>query len=129
MGEKIQFDLVSPERLLLSMEVDAVNVPGIEGDFCVLPKHAPFMSLLRPGVISVTVSEKSMMYFVYGGFADVTPEGITILAERVLDDITKENIASEMNSLRQTLSDMEDESEQKILTSIIESLEDMSQTL
>ena len=82
---KVAFELVSPERLLLSEEVDMVVVPGDEGDFGVLTRHAPMISTLRPGVIQVhdggAVTES---IFVAGGFAEVTPARCTVLAEEAV---------------------------------------------
>ena len=82
---KVAFELVSPERLLLSEEVDMVVVPGDEGDFGVLVRHAPMISTLRPGVIQVhdggAVTES---IFVAGGFAEVTPARCTVLAEEAV---------------------------------------------
>jgi F-type H+-transporting ATPase subunit epsilon len=76
------FELVSPERLLFSGSVEAVVVPGAEGEFTVLRDHAPLMTTLKPGIVEVdeTSSKKSRL-FVRGGFADVSGEGLTILAE------------------------------------------------
>ena len=82
MADKISFDLVSPERLLLSEQVDMVTVPGREGDFGVLAGHMPLISSLRPGVIDVK-GDRDARYFVLGGFAEVTPEKLTVLAEDV----------------------------------------------
>jgi F-type H+-transporting ATPase subunit epsilon len=81
---KLHFDLVSPERLLISAEVDQVDVPGSEGDFGVLPLHAPVMTTLKPGVLTVHQGGKADKYFVRGGFAEVTLEGLTVLAEEAL---------------------------------------------
>ena len=85
MADKVEFELVSPERLLVSREVDMVVVPGEEGDFGVLPGHALFLSGVRPGVIEIydgdTVSDR---IFVAGGFAEVTGERCTVLAEEAL---------------------------------------------
>src|SRR5579875_539544 len=85
MADKLQFELVSPEKLLLSEPVGMVIVPGTEGNFGVLPGHALFISTVRPGVIDVyednTVSER---IFVAGGFAEVTPERCTVLADEAL---------------------------------------------
>ena len=83
MADKIAFDLVSPERLLLSEQVDMVTVPGREGDFGVLAGHMPLISSLRPGVIDVQ-GNGDTKYFVLGGFAEVTPDKLTVLAEDVL---------------------------------------------
>ena len=85
MAEQIQFELVSPEALLMSRPVDMVVVPGVEGDFGALPQHAPFISTLRPGVISVFEGNQvTDRVFVAGGFAEVTAERCTVLAERAL---------------------------------------------
>jgi F-type H+-transporting ATPase subunit epsilon len=82
MAEQVQFELVSPERLLMSEPVDMLVAPGVEGDFGVLPGHAPFLSTLRPGIIAVfTGNAVTERIFVAGGFAEVTPERCTILAE------------------------------------------------
>ncbi len=81
-----KFELVSPERMLASADVAMVVVPGAEGDFGVLPGHAPLMSTIRPGIIEVYATEgssPSARYEIEGGFAEVTPEGLTILAEAV----------------------------------------------
>jgi F-type H+-transporting ATPase subunit epsilon len=81
-SDKVAFELVSPERVLASVAADMVVVPGEEGDFGVLANHAPLLSLVRPGVIEVydgsTVSER---IFVEGGFAEVNPKGLIVLAE------------------------------------------------
>lgn len=85
MADKLHFDLVSPERLLLSESVDMVTVPGSEGDFGVLAGHAPVMAVLRPGVINVDdAGRPQQRIFVRGGFAEVTPAGLTILAENAI---------------------------------------------
>ncbi len=85
MADKLHFDLVSPDRLLLSEEVDGVVVPGSEGDFGVLPNHAPVMSTLKPGVLEVSgAASGEARIFVRGGFAEVTPKGLTVLAEEAI---------------------------------------------
>jgi F-type H+-transporting ATPase subunit epsilon len=76
MSDKLSFHLVSPERELFAGEVDQVVVPGAEGDFGVLPKHAPVMSAVRVGALTVTDGGETRRIFVRGGFADVTPEGL-----------------------------------------------------
>jgi F-type H+-transporting ATPase subunit epsilon len=85
MADKLQFDLVSPERLLLSEEVDMVTLPGSEGDFGVLPGHAPVLSTLKSGVVEVKgVSEALSRLFVRGGFAEVNGDKVTVLAEEAI---------------------------------------------
>jgi F-type H+-transporting ATPase subunit epsilon len=82
---KLHFDLVSPERLLISAEVDQVDVPGSEGDFGVFAGHAPVMTTLRPGVLAIVTSGKGPeKFFVRGGFAEVTLQGLTVLAEEAM---------------------------------------------
>ena len=82
MSEKLHFSLVSPERELYSGEVDQVDAPGSEGDFGVLVGHAPFMTTLKEGRVHVHDGGVMRVFEVRGGFADVTPAGLTILAER-----------------------------------------------
>lgn len=81
MAEKLHFSLVSPERELFSGLVDQVDAPGSEGDFGVLVGHAPFMTALKEGPVRVYDGPATRIYQVRGGFADVTPDGLTILAE------------------------------------------------
>lgn len=82
MADGLKIEIVSPERLVLSEVVTAVTVPGSEGYFTVMDDHAPFMTTLRPGFITVNgLGGKDEIFFVKGGFADVSPDGLTILAE------------------------------------------------
>ncbi|MEL7429980.1 MAG: F0F1 ATP synthase subunit epsilon [Pseudomonadota bacterium] len=85
MAEAFQFELVSPEALVLSGDAHEVVVPGKEGYFTVLANHAPFMSSVKPGVVDVVMADgaKSQI-FVRGGFADVSPSGFTLLAEQAV---------------------------------------------
>ena len=106
--EKVQFELVSPEKLLLSEEVDMVVVPGSEGDFGVLPRHAPLISTVRPGVIAVHQGgEVTDRVFVAGGFAEVTPERCTVLAEEAMPVAELDRAAAEQ-SLQNAREDLED---------------------
>jgi F-type H+-transporting ATPase subunit epsilon len=81
MAAKLHFSLVSPERELFSGEVDQVDAPGSEGDFGVLAGHAPFMTTLKEGRVKAYDGDDTLVFEVRGGFADVTPAGLTILAE------------------------------------------------
>jgi F-type H+-transporting ATPase subunit epsilon len=82
MAEQVTFELVSPAKLLLSQEVEMVVVPGAEGDFGVLPRHAPMLSTLRPGVIAIYENGVAVeKLFVADGFADVNETSCTVLAE------------------------------------------------
>ena len=85
MAELLDFELVSPERRLAKAKVAMVVVPGVEGDFGVLPGHAPMMSTIRPGAIAIHEADggpATMRFFIDGGFAEVTETGLTILAEK-----------------------------------------------
>ncbi len=85
MADKVKFELVSPEKILVSEEVDMVVVPGAEGNFGVLPNHAPLISSVRPGVIDIyTNGGVSERIFIAGGFAEVTPLRCTVLADEAL---------------------------------------------
>jgi len=84
MANKIAFDLISPERLLLSCTADMVTVPGTEGYMGVMAGHAPLVSTLRCGMIDVLMDGKDDRYFIHGGFAEIGPTKITILAEEAI---------------------------------------------
>jgi F-type H+-transporting ATPase subunit epsilon len=105
MADLLNFELVSPERLLSSGKVAMVVVPGAEGDFGVLPGHAPMMSTIRPGAISVYENDSNTVtrrIFIDGGFAEVTSEGLTILAERAMPvgDIDPASVATDLAAAR-----------------------------
>lgn len=78
----MQFELVSPERKLASVEASEVQIPGAEGDFTAMPDHAPVITTLRPGYLTVVSAAGTEQYFVTGGFAEVSGESTTVLAER-----------------------------------------------
>jgi F-type H+-transporting ATPase subunit epsilon len=82
---KLQFSLVAPERELFAGEVDQVDAPGVEGDFGVFFGHQPFMTTLRAGEVTVRDGSKTRVFTIQGGFADVTPESFTILAESAVE--------------------------------------------
>jgi F-type H+-transporting ATPase subunit epsilon len=87
----LHFDLVSPEKLLFSDNVNQVDVPGAEGDFGVLSGHAPMMATLRPGIMTVHRDDGPLRVVVIGGFAEVNPEGLTVLADTAapIDDFDR----------------------------------------
>ena len=112
MAGTVDFELVSPERLLLSAPVEMVVVPGAEGDFGVLPGHAPFISTVRAGVISIwNGGAVERRVFVAGGFAEVDPERCTVLAEEAvgLEDADPRAIEDRMTAARDRLEYAEDE--------------------
>ncbi len=105
MADKLHFDLVSPERRLFAGEVDMVVVPGADGDFGVLPKHAPFMSMIRSGAITVTIDGVAERTFIHHGFAEVTPDGLTILAEEAIP-VSEINVATLDQDLKNAQEDL-----------------------
>ena len=107
MADKLHFALVSPERELFNGDVDQVVVPGSEGEFGVLPNHAPVMSVIKPGALKVLNDGAERRIFVNGGFADVTPEGLTVLAEEAIDleDISAEKIEQDLKAANEDLRD------------------------
>ncbi|RVT86538.1 F0F1 ATP synthase subunit epsilon [Rhodobacteraceae bacterium CCMM004] len=94
MADTIQFNLVSPERSLASYEVTSVQIPGADGDMTAMPDHSPTITTLRPGVLRVEGPEGTKEFVVTGGFAEISPEGISVLAEesKAREDVTQEDI-------------------------------------
>lgn len=111
MADKLNFSLVSPEAELFSGEVDQVDIPGTEGDLGILPNHSPVMAAIRTGLITVTLGTEEVQYFVQGGFADVTPAGLTVLAEKALPmDAMNSSLIKEMiEEIEKTLAQQEGE--------------------
>jgi len=114
--DKVEFELVSPEKLLLSQDVDMVVVPGAEGDMGVLPRHSPAITTVRPGTIVVyeggTVSDR---IFIAGGFAEVTGDRCTVLAEEAIlvEDIDRDAAEKELSDARDDMSAAESDAERK----------------
>jgi F-type H+-transporting ATPase subunit epsilon len=112
MADALQFDLVSPERLLMSQAVQQVVVPGSEGYMTVLIDHAPVMTTLKPGVLEVTSEDgETQEIFIRGGFADISPTGLTVLAEMAvpMDEMTADKLAEEMRLAEEELSEAADD--------------------
>jgi F-type H+-transporting ATPase subunit epsilon len=111
MADSFQFDLVSPERLLVSEQVESVIIPGSEGEMTVLANHAPVMTTIQPGVVTVKLAGREDRYVVFGGFADILPSGCTLLAESAIAvaDINKEDLTSRIQDAREDLADAKDD--------------------
>jgi F-type H+-transporting ATPase subunit epsilon len=125
MAETLHFSLVSPERELFSGAVSQVDAPGTEGEFGVLPKHAPFMTTLKPGVVRIYEDGQVTAVFVRGGFADVTPQGLTILAEEAirLTDVDVVELDAEIARVKSDAADPGDETRRKRAAERLEYLE------
>ncbi len=97
MANMMQFDLVSPERSLASLQATAVQIPGADGDMTAMPDHAPTITTLRPGVLTVDGPEGTSQYAVTGGFAEISGEGTSVLAEKAMP--VAEVTAADMDAL------------------------------
>lgn len=118
MADKLHFSLVSPARELFSGAVDHVIAPGTEGEFGVLVNHAPFMTTLKNGVVRVLEGDTvSKRFYVRGGFADVTPAGLTILAEeaRSLSDVSAADVDAEIEAVKLKLLELDKDDTKRIV--------------
>lgn len=118
MADKLHFSLVSPARELFSGDVDHVIAPGTEGEFGVLVNHAPFMTTLKNGVVRVLEGDVVRhRFYVRGGFADVTPAGLTILAEeaRSLSDVNAQEIDVEIEAARLKLLELDKDDSKRVV--------------
>ncbi len=127
MADLLKFELVSPERLLLSEEVDQVTVPGTEGDFTVFAQHAPVLSTMRPGVVDVKKASGDERIFVRGGFAEVNPAGLTILAEEAMpmDELDKEKLAQQIQNASEDVEDASDDEKKRVAQETLDHLQQL----
>ena len=113
---KVAFELASPEALLVSASVDMVVVPGVEGDFGVLPGHAPFISAVRPGVIDIYQGEKiERRLFVSDGFAEVNERRCTVLSSEAypLEELEREEVVERLRESEDELRDADSDDERE----------------
>lgn len=132
MAETFTFELVSPERLLIAEPAQSVVVPGEEGDFQVLPKHAPLLSTLRPGLLDVVLADgQERRIFVRGGFADAGPESLTVLAETAIDsaDLDASVLAQEIQNAEEDVTDARDDEARDKARERLDSLTTVKQVL
>jgi F-type H+-transporting ATPase subunit epsilon len=108
---KFHFDLVSPEKLVFSGEVEQVDVPGSEGDFGVLAAHAPMVTTLRPGVLVIHTAEGAQRLVVNSGFVEIGPEGMTVLADMAVapDALDPARLAEEISDTEDDIADTKDD--------------------
>jgi len=121
MPDPFKFELVSPERLLVSDEVEQVLVPGAEGDMTVLAYHAPVLTTLRPGLLDIGFpGGKSQRFFIRGGFAEVNPAGLTILAETAidLDELKAEQLVQAIKDAEEDVADLTDDARDRAQTKL-----------
>jgi len=115
MTDTLHFEIVSPERLLKDAEAAMIVVPGADGDFAALPAHAPMMSTIRPGVVEIFETEggEPERLFVKGGLAQISPAGLTILAEETLslEDVDLDDLNKKIADTREDIEDAKDDVE------------------
>jgi F-type H+-transporting ATPase subunit epsilon len=101
----MQFDLVSPERLLTSVQAGAVQLPGADGNLTAMPDHAPLITTLRPGLVRASGPEGEAEYVVTGGFAEVSSESVSVLAERAVprEEMTQEEFSTMISEAQKKL--------------------------
>jgi F-type H+-transporting ATPase subunit epsilon len=112
MADPFKFELVSPERLLVSEEVESVVIPGAEGEMTVMAHHAPVMTTIQPGVVTVKAAGgREDRYVVFGGFADILSSGCTLLAESAVavKDIDRADVARRIQEAREDVADAKDD--------------------
>lgn len=131
MAGKFHFALVSPEREVFHGEVDHVVVPGAEGEFGVLAGHAPLMSTIKPGALKIINDGAVRRIFVNGGFADVTPEGLTVLAEDAVDlgAIDAAQIEIDLKNAQDDLRDASSEAKRETALARVARLENLKAAL
>jgi F-type H+-transporting ATPase subunit epsilon len=125
MADNFNFELVSPERLLLSEAVSEVIVPAADGEMTVMAHHAPVMATVKPGIVEVKSSGgTSNRYVVFGGFVDILPESCTILAEKAVhvDDIDHEDLAQRIQDTREDLADATDDADKARIAEHLDNL-------
>lgn len=130
MADTMQFDLVSPERSLASLQAAEVLIPGAEGDMTVLPNHAPVLTTLRPGVVKVTSPDGDFNYVVTGGFVEISPEGVSVLAEQAHlgADVKKEDLEGVLTLAREQAEkagDADKSGAEKLVADMVQLIEDM----
>jgi len=116
MPDPFKFELVSPEKLLFSGNVEQVLVPGAEGDMTIMPKHSPLITTLRPGLLEIDFPDgKRQRFFARGGFAEVIPAGLTVLAERAidLDNLDLAQLAQDIADAEEDVADLSGEAKDK----------------
>lgn len=124
MPQSFSFELVSPERVLLSVEAQQVELPGVDGDMTILAGHAPVVAALRPGTIHSVTADGKTAIFVQGGVADIRPEGLVVLAERAFAtaEVDVRQIESELAATEAALAASNDDEARQHLANAIEQM-------
>ena len=126
------FELVSPEKVVFSGDVEAVVIPGVEGEFTVLKDHAPTLALLKPGILEFDASPtQKTKLFVRGGFAQAAPEGLTILAEQTiaLEELDAAKIDADLKDAEEDVADAKSDEARRIATERRDQLSELKAVL
>ena len=127
----LHFEFVSPETVLFSGDVDQVDLPGVEGDLGVLPGHAPMVTLLRPGIVTIIREGQREPVVVVGGFAEVGPAGLTVLADRAgsREDFDLDLLASDIKNTEEDVADCKDDAQRDKLVRRLDQLRGLQAAL
>jgi len=130
MADTMAFDLVSPEKRLLSGKAKSVQIPGADGDLTAMPDHAPTITTLRPGIVTVELTDGTQEFAVTGGFAEITAEATSVLAENAYPRgaDSREAIEAHLESARKAHADAEGEDRdlaEKIVADLVDLAEKM----
>ena len=130
MANTMQFDLVSPERSLASLEATSVQIPGADGDLTAMPGHAPTLTSLRPGVVKVQSADGEKAFVVTRGFAEISAESISVIAEHahVGSEVTKADLEDVLASARKSVEDAAAEDKdaaEKFVADLVNLMDDM----
>lgn len=127
----LHFEFVSPESVLFSGDVDQVDLPGSEGDMGILPGHAPLVTTLRPGIVTIFHGREREPIVVIGGFAEVSPAGLTVLADRAVAraDFDMAQLASEIKDAEEDVADSKDDAERDRLSRHLDQLKQLQAAL
>src|ERR1700739_3005686 len=127
----LHFEFVSPERMLFSGEVDQVDLPGVEGDMGILAGHAPLVTPLRPGILTIITGGAREQVVVIGGFAEVGPAGLTVLADKAMarDDYDTVMLASDIRDAEEDVADATDDAQRDKLARRLEQLKTLQAAL
>jgi F-type H+-transporting ATPase subunit epsilon len=131
MADALHFEFVSPERVLFSGEVDQVDLPGTEGDMGILAGHAPLVTTLRPGIVTIFRDGRREPIVVIGGVAEVSPDGLTVLADRAVPraDFDMAVLASEIKDTEEDVADAKDDARRDILARHLDQLKSLQAAL
>jgi F-type H+-transporting ATPase subunit epsilon len=131
MPDAFHFDLVSPERMVFSGEVEQVDVPGVEGDFGVLAHHAPLIAMIKPGILTVRGAGETQRIVVVGGFAEVNEQGLTVLADTAMpvEDFDRASLASQIKDAEEDVADATEGAERDAAREKLEQLKALEEAL